>query len=116
MNGARIKVVVLIPERDNEGQSHSVALWRLWEARLMTTFGGYTVERKVSGQWANEMGERFSDISHEYVVALTSWRQLPAWLAVVSWACRLFRQEAVFTEIAGVPEILAPMPDLEHLL
>jgi hypothetical protein len=39
-------------------------------------------------------------------VSLTGWRQLPAWLIVVEWALERFDQEAVYIEVAGIPELL----------
>lgn len=39
-------------------------------------------------------------------MALASWTQLPQWLEVVRWARTKFRQEAIYVEVAGIPEII----------
>ncbi len=57
------------------------------------------------GTW--RAGRRtYREVSREYTVSLTTWQQLPTWLAIVEWARERFRQEAIYVEVAGVPEIL----------
>jgi hypothetical protein len=60
----------------------------------------------VTGEW--EFGGRvYRDRSREYVVSLKSWWQLNAWLQIAEWAREEFGQEAVYIEVAGIPEILS---------
>ena len=35
-----------------------------------------------------------------------SWTQLADWLRLVRWAGQRFRQEAIYLEVAGLPEVL----------
>jgi hypothetical protein len=68
-------------------------------------FGGFTRIPGVVGVW--QSGEQvYRDRHHQYIVTLTTWVQLPAWLDVVSSACLTFRQEAMYIEVAGVPDII----------
>ncbi|HEY5476160.1 MAG TPA: hypothetical protein VIK11_05515 [Tepidiformaceae bacterium] len=39
---------------------------------------------------------------------MNSWRDVAAFVALAEWAREAFRQEAIYIEIAGVPEILGP--------
>ena len=42
------------------------------------------------------------------MVSLQSLRQVPDFLPEADWTRERFRQEAVYIEVAGVPEILGP--------
>lgn len=68
-------------------------------------FGGFSRLASVRGTWAFE-GRTYRDTSRQYIVALNSWTQLPAWLDIARQISTLFQQEALYIEVAGVPEIL----------
>jgi hypothetical protein len=51
----------------------------------------------------------FEDDNTEFTVALSSWWQVPAFIAVVEWARDAFLQEAMFVQIASVAEIYLPV-------
>lgn len=59
----------------------------------------------VHGTWEHG-GRLYRDVSRQYVVSLTSWRQLPAWLELMDWVRQAFTQRAIYIEVAGVPEVL----------
>ncbi|MGI8553110.1 MAG: hypothetical protein ACR2PL_20335 [Dehalococcoidia bacterium] len=99
-----IKTVVLIPLRDNEDQPFDVDLWRELHTRLLQ-FGGISRTAGVEGTWEYQ-GRVYHDESYQYRVSLRSWDDLPLWLAVIHWAQDAFRQEALYIEVAGVPEII----------
>jgi hypothetical protein len=99
-----IKTVVLIPLRDNEGRVFPRSLRRRLEDRLLQ-FGGLSRTRNVVGIWRSG-STTYRDANYQYTVSLRSWLQLPAWLDVVLWAREQFRQEAMYIEVAGVPEII----------
>lgn len=101
-----IKTVVLIPVRDNDGKAFPRTLWRELADRLTAIEGGYSYTGKVKGEWVDKDGTTYTDWTNRYEVALTTWRNLGKWLAVVDWAREAFRQEAMYVEVAGVPEIL----------
>ena len=100
-----IKTLFLVPIRDSRGRLFRRSTWDELERRLLDAFGGYTELPSVSGAW--RAGDRvYQDQSRQYVVSLTSWRQLPAWLELIGWVRERFSQEAIYVEVAGVPEIL----------
>jgi hypothetical protein len=101
-----IKTLVLMPERDNGGAAYVPAVWQGLEARLAREFGGFSRRSEVIGVW-HAAGRTYQDASREYTISLTSWRQLAAWLTIVDLARGEFQQEALYVEIAGVPEILS---------
>lgn len=102
-----IKTAILIPVRDNDGKAFGRMTWAELRSRLFSLSGGYTDAGAVSGVWEQD-GKRYSDRSHRYEVAVNSWRDVAAFVALAEWAREAFRQEAIYIEIAGVPEILGP--------
>ena len=95
---------MLIPTRDNAGRKFSHESIPALEERLLP-FGGFSQTRNVVGMWrSGDLVHR--DISVPYTCSLRSWLQLTAWLDVVLWAGVEFRQEALYIEVAGVPEII----------
>ena len=95
---------MLVPVRDNEGRRFPRSAWRELERRLVQS-GGLSLTPRVTGVWQSG-GRVYRDINRQYVVSLTSWTQLPDWLGVVRWARDYFRQEAMYIEVAGVPEVI----------
>jgi hypothetical protein len=101
-----IKTLLLVPVRANDGRPFPPGAWRTLHERLRA-FGGFSRLDNVRGEWVSE-GRVFRDRSHQYTVSLDSWLDVPAWLEVVTWARELFGQEALYIEVAGVPEIIGP--------
>lgn len=101
-----IRTVLLVPEADNAGALFPRPDWSELETRLQE-WGGFTREPNVTGVWVSG-GRRFEDISRRYVVALAGWWDLPRWLAMVDWARERFRQDAMYVEVAAVPEVRGP--------
>jgi hypothetical protein len=100
-----IKTIFLVPERDNRGRRFPTDRWNALEQRLIA-FGGASRRFGVQGFW--EFGGRvYRDRSREYTVGLSSWFQLAAWLETITWMLEAFEQEAIYFEVAGVPEIAA---------
>jgi hypothetical protein len=99
-----IEAAVLIPVRDNEGQSFPRSLTKELERRFRR-FGGHT-QSPVSGAWVGGSGRVYRDRSRQYTVSLASWTQIPDWLNVVHWLRECFQQQAVYIRIAGLPEIV----------
>jgi len=100
-----IKVLVLVPERDNQGHRYSGADWREMEEHLAQLGGFSLLPGRVTGGWMHE-GRLYRDLSRQYLVVLSSWFELTRWLEVVVWARVAFRQRALYIEVAGVPEIV----------
>ena len=99
-----VKTVFLVPIRDNEGRPFPRSYWQGLEQQLLQ-FGGFSRTTGVAGAWTSE-GRIYRDTSRQYIVSLASWTQLPSWLEVVQSARKQFRQEAIYVEVAGVPEVI----------
>jgi hypothetical protein len=99
-----IEVMFLVPVRDNTGGALRRQFWRMLRQRLRRTFGRYSERRNVVGSWTHA-GRVYRDRSREFTVAITSWAQLPAWLALIEWVRVEARQEALYIRVAGIPEI-----------
>ena len=104
--GPLIRTVLLVPTRDNSGRPFPRPQWTELERRLATTFGGYSWTAGVHGAWEHQ-GRVYRDVSRQYLVTLQSWTQLGIWLDLVHWVRRTFQQEALYIEVAGVPEIIS---------
>ena len=99
-----IKTKFLIPVRDNEGRAFEAEAWAELERRLLR-FGGASAADRVSGTWENDGGAR-RETSRQYEVAIESWTDLPDWLDLIRWTRRRFQQQALYVEVAGIPEII----------
>jgi hypothetical protein len=100
-----IKTLFLVPVNDNAGNPFPWSYWIALENRLMATFGGFSQTPGVEGVW--RAGDRvYRDTSRQYVVSIVSWAQMAEWLDFIRWIRLLFRQEAIYVEVAGVSEIL----------
>ena|SRR5436190_22365433 len=99
-----IKAMMLIPIRDNAGRQFPRSAERELRRRLLE-FGGFTRVPRVLGEWQSG-SVIYRDRHHQYSVALGRWTQLPQWLEVDQWARVRFRQEAIYIEVAGVPDIV----------
>lgn len=101
---ALVKTLLLVPEQDNRGRRFPRALWRELEDRLLA-LGGFSLREGIVGAWHAD-GRVYRDVSGEYTVSLRTWRALPSWSVLVEWALEAFNQEALYIEVAGLPEIL----------
>jgi len=99
-----IKTSFLVPIRDNEGRAFEGEAWAELEHRLLR-FGGASAGGLISGTWESHAGVR-RETNRQYQVGLARWTDLPDWLDVIRWARRRFRQEAIYIEVAGMPEIM----------
>ena len=105
-----LRTMILVPIADNARQPYPAETWRELRRKLVDTIGGYSNTGVVRGAWRD--GETvYTDASQQIIVSLESVRQIPQWLEIVEWVLREFRQEAVYVEIAGTPEILGRLPD-----
>jgi hypothetical protein len=103
-SAAVIKTLFLVPVHDNEETPISRQFWTELDTRLLMAFGGMTRNPGVTGVWRAE-DRIYEDESIQYNVALVSWWDLPTLLSIVDWVRESTRQEAIYVEIAGVPEI-----------
>lgn len=99
-----IKALFLVPVQDNDGHPFPRAFWAELDDRLVAAFGGFTRTPGISGAWQSG-GRIYRDESSQFTLALTSWWDVPALLAIMEWVRVTTRQEALYVEIAGIPEI-----------
>ncbi len=99
-----IRTTVLIPIADNQGIVFDAETWAWVLAKGLRLFGGLTFEGTVTGQWIED-GTIYADESRRYTISLTSWEQMPQWLAFIQALRVRFRQIALYGEVAGIPEI-----------
>ncbi|PZC48586.1 MAG: hypothetical protein DK306_000849 [Chloroflexi bacterium] len=101
-------VKFLVPVTDKAGQAVRSEAWDRLAGRILDVVGGFQQTRVVAGAWRSDSGQVFHEESREYVMALDSMRQVADFLALVDWAAAAFAQAAMFVEVAGIPEVLAP--------
>lgn len=101
-----IQTVILIPLTDNDGEPFPSSIWHQLQESLLTLAGGYSEEGPVSGAWRDQNGRVYRDKSLRYTVSLNSWTQFPEWLRLVDDLRKLYRQEALYIEVNGSPEII----------
>jgi len=99
-----IKTLLLVPVKDNQGHPFQRKDWRDLEERLLQ-FGGYTRGADVEGAWKTPV-KVYRDRSRQYITSLNSWTRLHEWLSILFWARERFRQETMYIEVAGIPEII----------
>lgn len=101
-----IRTLIHIPLRDNGGRPFTAAAFKEFESQALELAGGWTRETGAVGAWKD--GDTvYDDELRVYSIALSSWLQVPAFLKLAEWARVQFAQEAIYVEIAGIPEIIA---------
>ncbi len=104
-----ITTEMFVPVTDNEGQPFEEAQhWRPLHERLASALGGFHQDREAPGGWRSPSGTIYYETSRVYVVELSSWQKVPAFLEVVEWTRVRFGQEQMFVRIAGHGEMLGP--------
>lgn len=102
---------MLVPVADNDGRLFRPHVWAELEIRCMAVSGGYNVQLGIQGVWVDTDRYTYRDTVNAYTIALISIRQLSAWVALVEWVLVILRQEALYVEINGVPEIVRKRGD-----
>lgn len=103
---ARIKCILLMPLRRNDGSAVSRAELRGIFTQFLDEFDGYTVAGEVEGGWRSPEGVVFRD-RHLQVWVVVDSSQLPALRRTVQAIGRQFGQEAMYLEITeGKVEIV----------
>lgn len=101
-----IKTMFLLPEQDNSGVDWEDDKLSALETVLLDAFGGYTVDGLVHGAWRSPYGKEMRDSCIRYVVALDSIAKLSAWVDLIHDVLVDFDQQAIYVEVAGIPEII----------
>ena len=100
-----IETLFLVPATDNDGKSFAPRFWRQLNERLLREFGGYSRTENMQGVWRADDGQLYQDQSIQYLVGLSSIRQISGWLAIVDWVQRAARQEAIYVRLGPFAEI-----------
>ena len=100
----------LIPIRRDgnlsDGKRHDQAAW-LWLSSQLYVFGGATRTRELQEGWYEDpdTGERVTDLSHRYTVALPR-EEVPRLRALLAESCRVFEQKCIYLSVAGYVEFV----------
>ena len=88
-----LKVTLMVPLNDNEGQPFDLATWSWWNDQLTSLVSGFTDLGVVTGWWRG-----YSDQNRAIVIIVKSMREVGAIRRLLSQACGRFRQEAMYLE------------------
>ncbi|HUR81848.1 MAG TPA: hypothetical protein VM733_13870 [Thermoanaerobaculia bacterium] len=88
-----IKVTLLIPLNDNNGEPFDLVTWSWWNDELTELVSGFTDLGVVTGWWRG-----YSDQNRIIVVIVKSMREVDALRQLVREARTRFRQEAMYFE------------------
>ncbi|HYR30055.1 MAG TPA: hypothetical protein VEU30_16415 [Thermoanaerobaculia bacterium] len=92
-----LKVTLLIPLKDNEGEPFDLWTWSWWSGALMELVSGFTDLGVATGWWRG-----FTDENRVIVVVVRSLREVDAIRSLLREARVRFRQEAMYLEFHRV--------------
>lgn len=103
-----IKVTILVPVADNDGQTFAAPHHAQFEAALESSFNGFTrLPGFAVGGWVDKAtGRSYRDSNLIYEVAVEGLVGNEALLEAVRFAKAHYRQEAIFLQYLGVAEII----------
>ena len=90
---ASLKVTVLVPLKDNEGEPFDLLTWSWWNDALTRLVSGFTDVGVVTGWWRG-----YSDQNRSIVIIVKSMREVEAIRDLLREARKRFRQEAMYLE------------------
>jgi hypothetical protein len=99
------EVTLLIPVKDNEGESFTPTHHAQFEAALLDAFGGFTRYGSATGGWA-DAGVVYADTLVIYAVAVGSIVDAAKIGTVAQFAKVHYRQLAVYVRYLGQAEVL----------
>jgi hypothetical protein len=108
-----VECAFLIPlVRDSDRRPHQSSCWNALQDALFERFGGstgpdliYRAVRPVRGEYRSESGERVSDESWRYLVAVPR-SDLDELRSILRRAANTFDQEAIYLTVAGIVELV----------
>ena len=96
-----VESTFLIPMTKNKSsKKHPKELWDKFHDELRDTFGGFTKDTVVYGQWKNSNGETVEDYSQKYTIAIDLDRKLELREMLFKYKL-LFKQECIYLSILG---------------
>lgn len=107
----KIKFILLVPLRYNDGTDVSATTLRSIDDDLFVFAGGYTIAGEVEGAWKMDDGTKQVDRCVQYWVVIDD-DQTEELKILVSELARLLGQEAMYLErIDGFVEFVEPLTD-----
>jgi len=98
---------IFIPEADNDGRPFSPEHHIAFEQEVLRRFGGFSLlPGTVSGQWMSE-GKAYTDALRVYVIAVESILYSSRIRALLAYARRFYRQEALYFSVLGIAEVFS---------
>jgi len=88
-----LKVTLLVPLNDNEGEPFDLATWNWWSDRLTSLVTGFTDMGVATGWWRG-----YSDQNRVIVLVVKSLHEVDAIRDLLREARIKFRQEAMYFE------------------
>jgi hypothetical protein len=88
-----VKVTLLVPMTDNEGNSFPLRTWTWWSDELGELVTGFTDVGMATGWWRGA-----TDQNRVFVTIVRSLQELYAIRGLLVRACKEFRQEAMYLE------------------
>ena len=92
-----VKVTVLVPLHDNDGEPFDLATWSWWSDELTALVSGFTDVGVVTGWWRG-----YSDQNRSIVIIVKSAHEVDAIRNLLREARVRFRQEAMYLEYHDV--------------
>ena len=92
-----LKVTLLVPLRDNDGNPFDLRTWAWWSGELMSLVSGFTDLGVATGWWRG-----YSDENRVIVMVVKTEREVDAIRSLLREARRQFRQDAMYLEYHSV--------------
>lgn len=93
----RLKITLLIPLTDNEGDPFDLEIWSWWSDQLTSLVSGFTDHGMVTGWWRG-----YSDQNRMIVMIVNSMMEVEAIRNLLREARVRFMQEAMYLEYHDV--------------
>lgn len=105
---ALIETYILVPTHYNDGTPVEETKLEQLEVLYLEKFGGVTIEYNASkGLWKDpNTGTIYPDTHHKFIVALEHWNQVKDLIEIAETIKQELKQEAVYINIAGIPDII----------
>jgi hypothetical protein len=88
-----LKVTLLVPLIDNDGQPFELQTWSWWNDRLTSVVSGFTDHGVVTGWWRG-----YSDQNRVIVIVVKTMNEVNELRDLLLEARHRFRQEAMYLE------------------
>lgn len=88
-----VKVTLLIPLNDNNGEPFDLRIWTWWHYQLNTLVKGFTDVGLATGWWRG-----YSDQNRSFVIIVKTMHEVGEIRQLLAEARNHFRQEAMYLE------------------